>query len=117
MGLIKQSGKNVCVAMWVFVMHLGADNSLRGSFYVSRQTKECRLVVLWEILHDPTVVLRAYAHICVYKMTTVIVQMHTQYKKTLRKNPFCDVGEHTTSMKSSSIISVGFIIPGLLRIM
>lgn len=38
-------------------VHLGADDSLGGSFNVGRQTKECRPVILWEILYDTPVVL------------------------------------------------------------
>lgn len=43
--------------MWV---HLGADDSLGGSLYVGRQTKECRSVILWEILYYAAVVLERH---------------------------------------------------------
>lgn len=48
--------KWVAACVWVWV-HLGADDSLRGSLYVGRQTKECRSVILWEILNYAAVVL------------------------------------------------------------
>lgn len=45
------------MCVWV---HLGADDSLGGSLYVGRQTKECRSVILWEILYYATVVLERH---------------------------------------------------------
>lgn len=47
--------------MW---LHLGADDSLGGSFYVGRQTKECRPVILWEILYYTAVVLGRHTDTC-----------------------------------------------------
>lgn len=44
-------------------LHLGADDSLRGSFYVGRQTKERRPVVLWEVLYYTAVVLGRHRHV------------------------------------------------------
>lgn len=49
--------KQVAVRVWV---HLGADDSLWGSFYVGRQTKECGSVILREILYYAAVVLGRY---------------------------------------------------------
>lgn len=46
---------NVC--MW---SHLGAGDSLGGSFYVGRQTKECRLVIFWETVYYTAVVLERH---------------------------------------------------------
>lgn len=43
---------SVCLSV-----HLGTDDSLGGSLYVGRQTKECRSVVLWEVLYYAAVVL------------------------------------------------------------
>lgn len=46
------------ISRWLCVwLHLGADDSLGGSLYVGRQTKECRSVILGEILYYAAVVL------------------------------------------------------------
>lgn len=42
--------------------HLGADDSLGGSLNVGRQTKECRSVILWEILYYAAIVLGRRTH-------------------------------------------------------
>lgn len=51
----------MAVCVWV---HLGADDSLGGSLYVGRQTKECRSVILWEILYYAAVLLERHTHTC-----------------------------------------------------
>lgn len=54
--------------MYVCVLvHLGADDSLGGSLYVGRQTKECRSVILGEILYYAAVVLGR--HTGMYQVT------------------------------------------------
>lgn len=47
-------GKSRRLCVW---LHLGADDSLGGSLNVGRQTKECRSVILGEILYYAAVVL------------------------------------------------------------
>ena len=53
----------MCVCVCV-QLHLGADDSLGRSLYVGRQTKECRSVVLWEMLYHAAVVLRRHTDTC-----------------------------------------------------
>lgn len=60
-------GKSRWLCVW---LHLGADDSLGGSLNVGRQTKECRSVILGEILYYAAVVLGSK-------------QRHTQVTHTL----------------------------------
>lgn len=53
-GKIAQVVACVCVRP---IVHLGADDSLGGSLYVGRQTKERRPVILWKIFYYTAVVL------------------------------------------------------------
>lgn len=84
------------VCAWV---HLGADDSLGGSLYVGRQTKERRPVVLWEILYYAAVVLgrhtdTGHTQKCTYKesngetMLYHVFSTQRRLSKKLKRTPF-----------------------------
>lgn len=71
-------GLSSWLCVWV---HLGTDDSLGGSLNVGRQTKECRSVILWEILYYAAVVLERHVHIHLQVKHT-----HTLKKRKDRKD-------------------------------
>ena len=72
----------VGISRWLCVyecvcVHLGADDSLGGSLDVGRQTKECRSVILWEILYYAAVVLVRHTHTHNVRVTQKSTHMPT----------------------------------------
>lgn len=54
--------QRVCVCVCVCKFHLGADDSLRWSLYIGRQSKKCWSVIFWKIFYDTAIILRTHTH-------------------------------------------------------